>query len=803
MRVLERLYRTDWRPAPGPHRAWAFRGGAPPRDRAEEERFRERLRMALRVAVGIGARFAIGWTSGADGRVSLTASDAPSASWFRHVLAPIYGHDRWIPIVEDLTAPVSIARFGVLQGPVELPLPFAVDQPPWSEAVIQGLAATPPHIEILWSIEPRPVPAPLPLRTRPAPAPRGTSGLPMNPVLTNTERAWGDRAEQRRRAMAWRVEVALLVRPPVSPVRSTAVEQAARLLEATTRLEGGNGIRCVRPVRGIRTRPPALGFSEPELVGLFHTPWTPSARPRSEPPVGLPLGRGAAGIRAWLPLPVDEGRHVLVLGETGMGKSSLLIRLLAAATRKGSVILLDPIGDTGRRFLSALDAEARARTTWISPTECPIGLNALDPGPRDATSVGTEDRALTELVAVLRRVRHQRYLEGGFWGPRIEEVLHAALATASRLPNGTLLDASELLRDEGDPLASAVSGEARAAVHAFRAFVADHPEEIAGSRRVLGEIARSPVLRSALCRGGSSYRLAEALRPGAITVVTAEAGAIGESTARTLLGVYLALLWTDLLARERSSKTFLALDEAQWYAHESLLELLRLGRRCNVHVWTATQSLRSVPEELREALVTNSADLILFRGDPEQAREFGRWRPDLSIERLMGLRRGEAVALLGKGSDVRWVSTEPLPHETGGNAARAEIRSRSLGRWGEHAASSYGSAPGAIPLVSTVVARLRDRVHAARPGSVRIELEAVRREMSIAPEVLRQAGSELKRAGLLRRTQSTPRGTVWELGEPTGETLSPADRLGTPAPGADGTGVVPTAPSPSAEANTD
>ncbi|MCI4342432.1 MAG: TraG/TraD/VirD4 family protein [Thermoplasmata archaeon] len=197
----------------------------------------------------------------------------------------------------------------------------------------------------------------------------------------------------------------------------------------------------------------------------------------------------------------------------------------------------------------------------------------------------------------------------------------------------------------------------RAAARRFYAWSRSRREEGEGARRLLGEITRSSALRRLLCSATPDWSLDEVDRPHAITVVSGGAAELGESGARLLLGVYLALLWSRLLSRRPDQKLFLVLDELQWYAHGALSELLRLGRRYNIHVYAATQSLASLPEGVQEPLRTNVADFLLFRGDPGEAREFSRWLPSLPPERLLALARGRAVLLEGKGSDLRWIRT--------------------------------------------------------------------------------------------------------------------------------------------------
>lgn len=585
-----------------------------------------------------------------------------------------------------------------------------------------------------------------------------------------------DRAEERRVAIPWAVSVGLAARPDLA---EDQLERAAGVICAASRLDGGNGLRFPRPYFGQAGRPTWVRFAEPEVAGLFPSPWLQCAGvpPDLESVPGIALGRSQRGGSVRLPVPREEGRHMLILGETGMGKSTLLIRLLRSAAAGGGVVLLDPIGDTGRRFLELLDPAMARRATWVSPTECPVSINALraSSGAAPAPNV-SHDRSLHELVTAIRRVRFQKFTEGGFWGPRIEEVLGRAVRVAAALPEGTLADAHALLCDDG-PIPDRVPEAAVGELHALRTFVREHPEEVGGSRRVLGEIARNEVLARMLCDPRATFDLRRIGDPGAITVVTADAPAVGEATARYFLATYLALLWAELLSRTIPTKVFLGLEEAQWYVHEGLIELLRLGRRGNIHVWTATHSLRSLPEGLRDALLTNAADLIIFRGDPEEAREFARWSPELSVGRLMALSRGQALAMIGKAAQLEWFHAEPPPRTAPGVDIRDEVRRASLSRWPPRAAPKPDpgqteesrtevEVPSGLersPSEEGAVTYLRELGSSGEGAPRWVTLAEIAARSGCTPADLRRLGARLKRQGVLLRSEHGAAGRRWLL----------------------------------------
>ena len=354
-------------------------------------------------------------------------------------------------------------------------------------------------------------------------------------------------------------------------------------------------------------------LGEPEVPALFPSADTPLSGEAVAGSVtdGIPVGRTASGAVVRLPVNSREGRHFTVVGETGMGKSSFLVALAVRASRSAGVIVLDPLGETSAAIADELRARGR-EFVWISPTAAGVGANALS-GIATALTVDPTraERELGDLVHALRRVRASRFADSSYWGPRLEEMLVRAVHAAALVPGGTLEDAHALLAQVGSGRAVAPPNIA-SAVRELTARVRDRPEDAEGARRLVYEVVRNPTLYRMLCSREPDLSFGKLVSPGQVVLVSGDAARVGESTARYLLATYLALLWSSLLAREAPAKTFVLLDEAQWFGHESLAEMLRLARRRNVHVGVATQSIASLAGTYRTRCERTSRTLWSF-----------------------------------------------------------------------------------------------------------------------------------------------------------------------------------------------
>jgi hypothetical protein len=728
----------------------------PTKDPGADRRFAAALLTALRAASGLGAEFAMEFRSGRGGSAWFECSAGPVSVWARGTLFPAYRPAGWGAGADGLTgSDEQPVLFGALERGPGVPLPTSDSRGPVADALLGGIGSIPEGVALRFEARAAPATRLRPPGNRPPEPPVSGPYERLMPA-TDFERRLRERTEERGHEPHWSVQVSILTRPGLPGGRASRMGTLARV---SVRCEGGNGLRFRRPNRWFRRSPPRLDFSEPELAGLFPSPFAAVAVPWDGEPhlPRLLLGRSETGGLSGIPVPPREGRHLIVLGETGSGKSSALLRLAQGALRHGAVVLLDPIGDTARRFRALLPANLRSRLRFVSPIENPVGINALACAA-DRSPESLAGRGIPDLVEALRRVRLARFADTPFWGPRIEETLLRTLGAAAASPGATLTEAYHLLTpDEGDFRGWGEPG--REAARSLRLWAESRTEEVEGTRRLLGEIARNPVLEKMLCDRSHRWDLGAVGSAGAISVISGDAPQAGESAARYLLGVYLALLWPVLLARSRSAKLFLLLDEVQLYGHAAIAEFLRLGRRANLHLFGATQSLSSLPRDLAEPFRTNSADFLLFRGDPEDAREFAHWNPALSAERLLAQPRGSAALLVGKGQELRWLRIRPPRVATEPENVPGEARPS------RQSESPSGPRTAPAGLADTEREALRAASDTNAEGTVRISLDRLREQLPGGDLAVRLLGGRLRAQGLLRRSGRDANGRFWEVAE--------------------------------------
>ncbi len=133
-------------------------------------------------------------------------------------------------------------------------------------------------------------------------------------------------------------------------------------------------------------------------------------------------------------------RHLYIIGQTGTGKSTLLLNLLMQdlANRRGCA-LLDPHGDLAKSALGFLPTRRGDHLVYLNPADLsrPIGFNLLDRVPEDLRPLVADG-----VVSAFRHVWPE------FWGPRLEHIFAHSVRTLMDVPNATMLCLPRLLQDE-------------------------------------------------------------------------------------------------------------------------------------------------------------------------------------------------------------------------------------------------------------------------------------------------------------------------------------------------------------------
>lgn len=494
----------------------------------------------------------------------------------------------------------------------------------------------------------------------------------------------------------------VLLRVDVTAPTDRAEEAAQKLREIAGAFapftEPGRSEFAVEPTRR-RSRTFLLAPSEAAL--LWHPPME-TARPpglRDAPyrerewPLDLPtpktdhsvtvLGRAVfrgRSVKCGL-LPDDRRRHLLLLGKTGMGKSTLLQQLITADIAAGrGVALIDPHGDLCEAVLQSIPRHRTNDVILFDATDRlhPVAFNVLQcERPSDRPLVAS---------AVLSAFKK---LYGDSWGPRLEHILRNCLLLLLEHPGTTLVSIQQLLTD-GRFRQQLVNRSRDPVVRQFwEGEFAAMPERLRGEAispvlNKVGHFASNPILRAIVGQPQSRLNLRRIMDDGKVLLCNFSKGRLGDD-ASTLLGSFLitaiqlaAMSRADLPETKRRD-FFLTVDEFGSFATDSFAAILSEARKYRLNLTLANQYLAQMSEGTLAAVFGNVGSLLVFQVGAQDAdtlcEQLGQ---DITPEDILNIPRFHCVSrLLIDGQPSRpFVIQTLLPSQQKLDPNRAEIIQR-------------------------------------------------------------------------------------------------------------------------------
>lgn len=426
-----------------------------------------------------------------------------------------------------------------------------------------------------------------------------------------------------------------------------------------------------------------------ELPGL--PPRHPKLLPAtaSHPETGVSVGlstislsRGSSRPVAHAPFDALQHRHVL--GPTGVGKSTLLGRLILQDCEAGrGVVVIDPKTDLVNDLLARIPEHRLGDVVVLDPaSKRPLGINPLQ--------VGDPDLAADSVVAVFHS------LFGAGLGPRSTDILHAAVLTLARRGDASLVMVPLLLINPGFRR-SVIGAVAKADPLGLGAFwagfenlsTAERQHVIQPLLNKLRQVLLRPSLRAIFGQRKPAFSLAEIFTEKKILLVKLGKDSIGPEAAALLGSLVVSQLWQTALTTRTTQPAdnrdpgMVYIDEVQDYLRlpGSLADALAQARGLGMGI-TAAHQHRGQLGRLLEDIDANTGSKVCFRLSSNDARDMATAFGSGQLERddFTALGAHQAYArLLVSDATTPWVSisTEPWPEPLRDGAtlqARADAR---------------------------------------------------------------------------------------------------------------------------------
>ena len=380
-----------------------------------------------------------------------------------------------------------------------------------------------------------------------------------------------------------------------------------------------------------------------EIATLYHLPHTNVETPyilwataqTAEPPANLPIvttehrpdispvaNTNFRGRNTAFGMPrSDRGRHLYIIGQTGVGKSGLLELLtISDIYSPYGFAVIDPHGDYAISTLRRIPADRANDVIYFNPadTDFPVAFN-----PMEVTDPKLKTHTVSELIGVLKRMFES-------WGPRLEYILRYSLLALLDYPNATMLDITRILTDKRfrnevlqhvqDPVVRNFwTVEFASWNDKFAA------EAVAPVLNKVGAFTANPLVRNIIGQPKSSFNIRQIMDERKILIVNLSRGLVGEDNA-SLLGALLvtkiqlaAMSRADIPAEQREP-FYLYVDEFQNFATDSFATILSEARKYGLNLTVANQYIAQMPQEVKDAVFGNVGSIVAFRMSADDSR---------------------------------------------------------------------------------------------------------------------------------------------------------------------------------------
>jgi hypothetical protein len=377
----------------------------------------------------------------------------------------------------------------------------------------------------------------------------------------------------------------------------------------------------------------------------------------------------------------DSLQHLHVLGPTGVGKSTLLLNLITQDIAAGrGVVVIDPKGDLVEEVLRRVPERRQDDFVVLDPADeqRPVGLNVLRGGNRPAELIADQ------VLAVF----HDLYREN--WGPRTQDILHAALLTLADKPGMTLCALPVLLSNARFRREAVAALTDEVALKPFWAWFenlseGERQQAIAPVMNKLRAFVLRPRMRAVIGQADPAFDIHSVFSERKVVLMSLAKGLLGPEAAALLGSLAVSQLWQAALGRVRvpankRTPVMVYIDEFQDYLHlpTDLADVLAQARGLGMGLTLAHQHLAQLPAGLRSAVLANARSRVCFQLGNEDARLIAATSTEVEAQDLQSLGRYEVYASLVSGSNVTPLASgrtlEPSPPTSDAAAIRAHSR---------------------------------------------------------------------------------------------------------------------------------
>ncbi len=382
---------------------------------------------------------------------------------------------------------------------------------------------------------------------------------------------------------------------------------------------------------------------------------------------------------------LERAKHTLVLGGTGMGKSTLLgYSIIQDIANNKGVAVIDPHGDLAGMLLKYISPSRSDDVIYLNPAQInyPVALNLMElpsqvSGPELAIA---KDFIAEAIVSIFRKV----FSDDDSGGHRIEYILRNAIYTAFSVPEATLLTLHKILTD--DAYRSGIVASLND-VPLKKFWLEEYNKSgsfqrikmISGVTAKLGRFQRSASVAGIINQPKSTIDFLKIIDEGKILICNLAKGNLGEDNS-TLLGmVVLSKLQLAAISRAirlngQRSVFYLYVDEFEQFNAPIFSQMISESRKFGMSLTLAEQTTAYQSNKESNILLANVGNVISFRtaADIDMKRVLPLFKPYLSGFDLTNLEPYKFYLKAAGESAKRPVSAQTIVLRGTGNLRTAD-----------------------------------------------------------------------------------------------------------------------------------
>ncbi|MDQ5954925.1 MAG: hypothetical protein QG583_853 [Patescibacteria group bacterium] len=427
-----------------------------------------------------------------------------------------------------------------------------------------------------------------------------------------------------------------------------------------------------------------------ELASVFHFPVGIGSQPQlKEAKAGIapaPMEMGKEGIilgfndyrgkRTDIHMArEDRMRHTYVIGQTGTGKTNILLNMITQDIKNGDgCCYIDPHGTDIQTILSRIPKERIDDVIYFDPayTARPMGLNMLeyDPAyPEQKTFV------VNEMMGIFNKLFDMKV--GG--GAMFEQYFRnsAFLVMEDPESGSTLLEITRVLGDKEfrdaklakckNPIIKQfwVSAEQTTGDQSLANFVPYISSKF-------DNFISNDIMRPVVLQQNSVFNFRKIMDEKKILLVNLSKGRLGDINAN-LIGLVLvgkiqmaALSRVDMFGKQMND-FYLYIDEFQNVTTDSISSILSEARKYRLSLNIAHQYISQLEENIKNAVFGNVGSMAVFRVGTEDATFLEqKFKPTFTAQDIIKLDNYNAyVSMLVKGQPTKAFNMETIAPEKG------------------------------------------------------------------------------------------------------------------------------------------